>query len=550
MIKIKHSIARWFLIIAVISLTFGVTSPRTAQAIWITEDLMNFAVNTITSIKAVYSAVSAEYMKLKETVLDPLAWLLGKQILQTITADIVDWINNDFEGNPAFISNPTGFFLDTADQLTGAFIANSGPLSSLCSPFSLDIRANLGLQTGQSRSQRSRYACTLSTIINSAQNSSINVGGNVTLNGNTVTGGGVSVGGSGKSIEGFMNGDFSQGGWPAFIAMTTEPQNNYMGAQLMAQSDIQIQIASKQASIKADVLAGGGFMSYKKCEDLGTVSSDAEADQADAIAGNDPNVTTKVNPDGSITYQLCHTETPGSTISASLNKALGAGNDSLVAADEIDEILSAAFNYVLRDVLKTGLNSSSQTSSNGTASIMNTLRTSTGSSTQNIASNISASVEQAIPVSEQYQSVREQTVAAILELETYANSIYSKCEAGGFSSQGDTVQSILTSLLPLKNQYQGYATDAADRVQQLYDIRGEIEAASGDPQTLNQLSMQYASQLSPTKMITEIDINNANTDLTNLTQEGGTIPTTRSSLDTYDMMCNMPSGGGSGGTTP
>ena len=539
----KHFIAKWFLIVAIVLLTAETVSPPKAQAQWM--DFITEAFTGISSVANIYQKVSDAYMEIKETVLDPLAWLLGKQLLQAITADVVDWINSGFEGNPAFISNPTGFFMGVGDQYTGAFIANSGPLSSLCSPFNLDLRLNLALQTSKISLPRSRYNCTLSTIINNAQNAHASVGGSVSVNGSTIAGGGASVGtnnGSGgrNSIDGFMNGDFSQGGWPAFMAMTTQPQNNYMGAYLTAQSDLQSQIATRQASIRADVSAGGGFMSYQKCEDLGTVGPTGTAADAQRISGNNPNVTTKLNNDGSVTYQLCHTETPGSTISASLNKQLGSGSDSLVAADEFDEILSAAFNQLLSSVLKGGLYSSSNSGSGGTQSVMGSLRSdTTGLPISGIASNITQKVKDAMPDALQYQSVRHQTLDAINAALANATSVYSACSAINSPSTGE-VNGIVGQLTDLQSTYQGYATDADARVQSLDDMEAAIVDAGNDPQALNALSQQYASELSPTKMITQIDVKNATDDKDTVTKN--TLPPLTQSLNSYSAMCGSGTG--------
>ncbi len=545
----KHLIAKWFLIIAVVFMTAETITPQKAQA-QVVMDLLTEIWTGLSSVANIYQKVSAVYMELKETVLDPLAWLLGKQLLQAITADVVDWINSGFEGNPAFISNPTGFFLDVADQYTGAFIANSGPLSSLCSPFNLDIRANLGLRTPQVSSVRTRYTCTLDTIIKNAQNAHVSVGGSVSVNGSTIVGGSASANANGnttsngKSVDGFMRGDFSQGGWPAFIALTTEPQNNYMGAYLMARDDLNSQIVASRASINADVSIGGGFMSYKKCEDLGTVGPAGTAEDAQRISGNNPNATKKLNNDGSITYQLCHTETPGSTISASLNKQLGSGSDSLVAADEFDEILSAAFNQLLASVLKGGLSASSKSGSGGTPSIMGTLRTdTTGLPMSGISSNITKIVDEAIPDAEQYQSVRNATVDVITSsgVEALANSVYSKCEGNGYATQSQAVLAIIAQISNMKTTAQNLATDADMRVQQLYDMRSAIDAAVNDPQELSRLSTEYAAQLTPSKMITQIDVKNATDDQGTLTTQ---VQTLKTSLNTYDMMCSVSTGGG------
>jgi hypothetical protein len=513
--KTKRLIAKLFLVIVMISLATETIAPPRAHAQWATFDVITEVSTAASWVVDEYQKVKAEYASLKETVLDPLAWGLAKMLLQSLTADVVNWINSGFQGSPAFISNPQGFFLDVADQATGAFISNSGPLSALCSPFSLDIRLNLALQGTMNKQ---RYACTLSTIIKNVQNSHVSVGGSVTSNGQVIANGAVGVGGNGDGVSAFMNGDFSQGGWPAFISMTTEPQNNFQGAYLMAQSDLQNQIGTRQATIKADVAAGGGFMSYQKCEKLGTVYPGDGSEVPASFPGiNDPNVSTKVNMDGSVTYQICHTETPGATISAALNKQLGSGSDSLVAADEFDEVLSAAFGQLLKTVLTGGLYSSSQPASGATQSVMSTLRTdTTGTPIQNSITNLTNSMDQYMSDTMLYKSVRDRTLAAITDEQTYANSTISSCVANGWSDNANGVRGILTNqITPLLTQYQTKAADAAMRLKTLTDFQTAVNSPDAkDPAKLNDLSIQYSNLLSAGSITTPVDVKAANDDFT------------------------------------
>src|SRR3989338_8095331 len=75
----------------------------------------------------------------KEFVGNRLAVLITNQIIQRMTASIVNWINTGFQGSPAFLTNPEGFFLDVADQITGELIDKTGALSQLCSPKCTDV---------------------------------------------------------------------------------------------------------------------------------------------------------------------------------------------------------------------------------------------------------------------------------------------------------------------------------------------------------------------------------------------------------------------------
>jgi hypothetical protein len=271
--------------------------------------------------------------------LDLIATNVAKRILHTMTLDVVDWINSGFEGNPAFLSNPGGFFLDAVDQVTGKFIFEGG-LTGLCSPFEIDIKA--ALYIGQAGYDK-RYACTLGQVINNVQN----IPNNVYVNG--------------SNIDGFLGGDFSQGGWPAFIALTTEPQNNPTGAYIIANSELMARINDKRASINIDLNRGNGFLSWNDCTEVKTVQNPdenpEEMETAQQIAINDNSITTKLNDDGSLTYRRCQTATPGSVIAGSVNKSLGAGQDELVAADDINSIINALISTLARTVLTGGLKS-------------------------------------------------------------------------------------------------------------------------------------------------------------------------------------------------
>ncbi len=306
---------------------------------------------------------------LKDFVLDKAAVMIANQILQKMTASIVKWINTGFQGSPAFITNPKGFFLDAADQITGEYLDQvGGPLSRLCSPFSFDLRLNLALN--QSTYTTKRYTCTLGKIVNNSRNAIATAGQNsgVTISGDP----------NGATLGNFMSGDFNQGGWEGFMAYSLEPQNNPIGADLMARSDLQSRISQKHAAINTDLNRGQGFMSWEKCTDvtaqfqdpgLGGESLGLSGAQSDALqqgstksmsaGGTSPgtalNRPTNVNVTqdqwGSPKYNKCETQTPGSLIGGSLQRQLNVPADKLVLvktiSDSIDAILGALVNQML-----------------------------------------------------------------------------------------------------------------------------------------------------------------------------------------------------------
>ncbi|MGC9605360.1 MAG: hypothetical protein ABSF56_01195 [Minisyncoccia bacterium] len=271
---------------------------------------------------------------MKNFILDKLASTVAKQILQQMTVATINWINSGFNGSPAFLTNPEGFFLDTADQITGAMIAESGPLQKLCSPWNVDIRLSLALLQTQPLSQR--YICTLSTVINNASNATI----------------------GGHSIQGFVRGDFSQGGWPAFISMTTEPQNNPYGIYLQAHSDILSAVGAKQSFINQDLLQGHGFLSWKSCKNVQVSALDANQAifGSASVLGSSGNTS---DNNGSVlqTVQQCETETPGSVIENSLAEHLGTGVRELELANDINSVVNALVSQLVSQMLTKGLRS-------------------------------------------------------------------------------------------------------------------------------------------------------------------------------------------------
>ena len=70
------------------------------------------------------------------------ATAISRVLLDTITRDIVGWINSGFSGGPGFVTDPDEFLLNVADATAGQFI-NGTELGFLCAPFSADIRALL-----------------------------------------------------------------------------------------------------------------------------------------------------------------------------------------------------------------------------------------------------------------------------------------------------------------------------------------------------------------------------------------------------------------------
>jgi hypothetical protein len=243
---------------------------------------LDFDTDIVANISTAISAGANVTLTTKDTVLDAIAYAIAKTIISSIIGSLIKWINSGFKGSPAFVQDLKRNLLEVADRAAGEFIRSLGGVGSfICSPFQLDIQIALAVEYQVARENKPIESCTLSGIIN--------------------------------NIEDFYEGSFSSGGWENWIAITQNPEAYTPYGQLLtARSAMRVKLANEQGETLTEINWGQGFLSGKICE---------------AIEG----------PSGS--SESCVISKPGTTIANSLNKALGAGQDQLVAADEINELI-------------------------------------------------------------------------------------------------------------------------------------------------------------------------------------------------------------------
>jgi len=270
--------------------------PGGGQAVTIVRDmsptsLKTMVESTLTTIGVNATALGVNSLVVKE-LMDGVSYAAAKVFLRAMVTSIINWINSGFKGSPAFVTDLNGFLSQVADETIGEFIYDDPALNFLCSPFQLDVKIALATQYNQSQSENYQPQCTLSNVVG--------------------------------NVDNFMQGGFSEGGWEGWFEMTQNPTNNPMGAYLSAQSEAYARIINEQGEEIAKLDFGNGFFSIEVC------------DTADKLSGAAPN---------------CTIGTPGSVIANSINKALGAGQDELIAADEVNEVFNALFAQLAQKAL-------------------------------------------------------------------------------------------------------------------------------------------------------------------------------------------------------
>lgn len=246
--------------------------------------------NAITAAATQLTAFNTGSLWFKENILDPLSWSIAKALLAQFTQSIVNWINSGFQGSPAFVTDLKGFLLDVADIAAGEYINDFLGLGFLCQPFELDIKIALSIQYNTRTRDHQPPECTLSDIV--------------------------------SNIDGFLNGNFADGGWGGFLELTQRPQNTPYGSFLYASIELDGFVAEKRNEEQKLLDFGNGFFSSKICT---------------AVTGQNA--------------KDCTISNPGKVIVTQLNDALGLGNESLIVADELSEIINALFNQLAKQAI-------------------------------------------------------------------------------------------------------------------------------------------------------------------------------------------------------
>ena len=227
---------------------------------------------------------------------DLIAISIANIALEQIINETIVWINSGFEGNPAYATDPEQFFTDIADNIAGDLIAGS-ELGFLCSPFQTRIR--LALQ--RYHTQRRQFQCTLTDVV--------------------------------ANIDAFYN-DFSQGGWDGWFVMTQNDVNNPYGAYLQAQIELDSRIAKALGIQDKQLNWNNGFLSWAKCLKWDEVwTGGSEIPEKGKCLKRGPVIT------------------PGKVINDQLNTVLATGVHKLELADEFDELVSALFVQLLKQVV-------------------------------------------------------------------------------------------------------------------------------------------------------------------------------------------------------
>lgn len=216
-----------------------------------------------------------------------LTQTLKKQVLDFLVDQLIAYISGTDGGASTVIQNWEGFLGGAIGDAIADFGADFN-IVDLCSPF--DFQLKLIFSAPKVPTFNQRFKCTLNDIVN--------------------------------NIDDFRE-NFRNGSWLAYQT-SFQPQNNFWGVYLEAESSLLSRANIKKETSLAEAVAGGGFLSAKKCDDNG---------------------------------ENCRIVTPGRTIGDAVAKAVGSDIDFIVGIEAGDlsaytaAIADAMFNRVLKEGL-------------------------------------------------------------------------------------------------------------------------------------------------------------------------------------------------------
>lgn len=441
------------------------------------------------------TAVTSQALATKEFALDPLAWTVEKIAMQSITRSTVNWINSGFKGSPAFVTNLESSLLQVGDTYANQFLNQLATNAAIDSPFRNAI----------AQAVRSEY------LISSAQDGFFLQ--------NPFTLGRVS-----PNPAAFQAGNFSQGGWNAWFGSFGSLANNPFGAQLLARNAVQNTVRNAVTNQQQQWQWSGGFNGFRgtdcpTTQNGITVSSGGgivgSADTSVNLTGGttDTNsgititsgsgvTNTGIDTSGNITSGTGNTagvvvlsgtdpcllqpiRTPGQTIANSLNKALGASQDTLVTSDEIDEVIGALMSQLTNQVLGAGglLGTSQPQAGGGRSYIDQAADPSQITASQSAASGTGLSAQFLTTIQNQ-ESQLQQYQSNWQKINTAATT--AKTTLANDTTCTNSASIIASSIQPVIDQSAAGMANAAAAIAQLDTIKNNLISASASTDTAGQ----------------------------------------------------------------
>lgn len=306
----KTSYISSFFLTTLVGFIFLLSAPQPARAIPVI-DAPDIAENVISAIENILIYISDKYMEIKESVLDPIAWVVSKTEINLESTKILSGIQGAAGGRNAgdgtlFVHDWINF-TDDARNNELAFFNKELFGSTKINPAFKDALSFSFTNVGKPedlvfKNLQSTFDTDFNAPIGNFYND-FNFGGS----------NGVS-------------------GWDAWRSVNTNPGNNPYLSFLELNDARNIRTKKAEEAVKNEALAGQGF--------LGTCSPDNQMSSEE---------------DDQVSKAVCDVTRPAVTLGTDLSDVLQQPTKVLGQADELSEIIAAAIGQLTGDIRKSGV---------------------------------------------------------------------------------------------------------------------------------------------------------------------------------------------------
>lgn len=258
---------------------------ETVEAGAVVYDPTNWIQNSLTAVATTATSIATASLWVKENVLDAIAWVLAKGIISSMVSSLINWVNTGFGGSPGFVQDLREYLRVTAVSAQTDFISNNilGGGSFICNITGINLQAVVAqaaqLQTDLDMFDLPTASCNLGPFTN---------------------------------IDAFVTGNFSAGGWDDWFDLVQKPEVAPYSQILAGVEGTRREILNAQFEESEHIRNANGLLSTRNCSS---------------------------QPWGSGARTVCAVTTPGKIIQEALSFNIDSGRQSLVAADELNEII-------------------------------------------------------------------------------------------------------------------------------------------------------------------------------------------------------------------
>lgn len=309
--------------------TIGVPTGEVADSPISQSTFIDTVKNTVSSVANWATYINTYYLQ-------PAAFILSGNLMKVLTANVIGFVTGTANGTgvPQFVVSVQKSMQTLSDMKTKAYLSQ---INLTGSPFASSISSALGLNYLQGSSLAGFWAANMCTLRASSPNPAA-----------------------------YLAGNWSQGGVPAWFALTTQSQNNPYMLYQNSQMQLANVVGGAVAARTSELSWGSGFASWCSVSDSATQTQNSAAtayQNCMSIPGNTGDTCQAtfensggtmpsgggINPGDACTNKdgtQGTIQTPGSTIKATLDKVLGGNQDRLAQMGKIASDIGSIINSV------------------------------------------------------------------------------------------------------------------------------------------------------------------------------------------------------------